>query len=40
MQVVVENGEVKGTVSWEYNNVTGQFVRDDNDYLAFDNLKD
>ncbi len=40
MQVVVENGKVKGTVSWEYNNTTGEFVRDDNDYIAFDKLKD
>jgi len=40
MQVVVENGEVKGTVSWEYSSATGEFIRDDDDYIAFDNTKD
>ena len=40
MQVVVEEGKVKGTVSWEYKEDTGKFERDDNDYLAFDLLKD
>lgn len=40
MQVVVEDGEVQGTVSWEYDETSGEFVRDDTDYLEFDKLKD
>jgi len=40
MQVVVENGEVKGSVSWEYDNTIGEFVHDENDYFEFDELKD
>ena len=40
MQVVVKNGEVQGTVSWEYNHDTGEFVRNDEDFIAFDELKD
>lgn len=39
MQVVVENSQVKGTVSWEYNSAINKFVRNDNDYIAFDKLK-
>ena len=40
MQVVVENGHVTGTVSWKYNESTGEFVRDDNDFIDFDKLQD
>lgn len=40
MQVVVKNGDVQGTVSWKYDYSSGEFVRDDEDYFAFDKLED
>ena len=33
MQIVLEDGQVKGSVSWQYDPEEGQFVRDDDDYL-------
>ena len=35
MEVIVENVEVKGTISREYNNDTGEFVRDNDDFIPF-----
>ena len=40
MEVVVENGIIKGTVSREYNSDTGEFVKDENDFIPFDKLKE
>ena len=36
MQVVVENGLVKGTITWEYKPATGNFERNDNDFIALE----
>lgn len=40
LQIVLENDKVKGTVSCQYNPETGEFQRNDNDYIPLDELKD
>jgi hypothetical protein len=36
MQVVLVGGQLRGTVSWEYDSKRGEFVRDDNDFIPVD----
>ena len=40
MEVVFENNKIKGTVSRQYDSETGEFVRDDTDFIPFNKLKE